>query len=373
MTRTLSHVAAAVFGRPWFITPEYLRTIGSIVEFHLAGGRLTDDELGDRLAVAAAANGPRAGGRQAGAVAVIPVYGMIAPRATLMTEMSGGTTIESLRRNFRAALADETVGSILLDIDSPGGIVDGVEEMAAEIRAARGTKPIVAIADYCMASAAYYLGSQADEVVATPSALVGWVGTALVHMEYSKQEQMEGVTATVIRNPPGKLGANAHEPLSDQARAELQQQVDDYTAQFHAAVAKGRGVSVATVKAEFGEGGGMTAARAKAAGLVDRVETFDDTVRRMSAGRVGSRGSATALAEGGGTPVLRTRHGLVAAGVEPDALPDPDPMQGGEGSPADDPDVDASGEAGAPPAEALDELALERAIAARRASRGRRD
>jgi ClpP class serine protease len=98
-----------------------------------------------------------------------------------MSDMSGGTSVEAIRQNFRAAMADETVGSILFDVDSPGGYTDGIEELATEIRNARGTKPMVAIANYGMASAALYLGAQADELVASPSSMVGWIGTALIH------------------------------------------------------------------------------------------------------------------------------------------------------------------------------------------------
>ena len=301
MDPRLSHVMATVYGKPWFIVPEQLAAIAEIVRFHAAGGRLTDPEMRERLAAAAAANGPRRGARASGAVAIIPMYGPIVPRANLMTEYSGGATISGMRAAFREALADESVGSILFDVDSPGGYTDGVEEFASEIRASRGQKPIVASANYSMASGAYYLSAQADEVVASPSSQVGWIGAAMVHQEESRYLDTEGVTTTIIRNPPGKLGGNPFEPLSDQARGEYQAFVDEVSAQFHAAVAKGRGVSVATVKGDFGQGGGMSASKAKAAGLVDRVETFDDTLRRLATGRGPMSRGATAT---GGRHVL---------------------------------------------------------------------
>jgi len=282
----LSHVIAAVFDRPWFIRQSELSMMAELVRLHAAGGGLSQAEIRDRLDRAVATNGPRRGARTAGAVAVIPVYGLISPRATIMTEFSGGTTIDQIRSTFREVMADEAVGSVLFDFDSPGGYVDGIEELATEIREARGQgKPIVAIADYTMASAAYYLGAQADEVVASPSSDVGWIGTVLVHREFSKMDEAAGITTTIFRDPPGKYGGNEFEPLSDKAREELQQSVDDYSRQFHNAVAKARGVPVATVKADFGQGGGMTAARAKAAGLVDRVETIDETIRRLATGK----------------------------------------------------------------------------------------
>ena len=364
--RRLSHVASAVFRRPWFIRPEYLETMGALVELHLSGGRLSADEIQDRLDGAQAAAGPRRGARTSGAVAVIPIYGMIAPRATLMTEMSGGTTVEAIRSNFRQALADESVGSILFDVDSPGGYTDGIEELATEIRNARGQKPMLAIADYGMASAAYYLGCQCDEVWASPSSMVGWVGTALIHTEFSKQDQAEGVTTTIVRDPPGKMSVNEYEPLTEAALEELQAEVGDFSAQFFAAAAAGRGVSVAKVKTDFGQGGGMTAGRAKAAGLVDRVGTFDEAIARLATGKVAMHPATQAL---GGTyrVLLAERLELVDAGADPAQLLAPiAPMdEGGTAAPANDPEPDGSGEAGTPPADALDELALEGAIAAR--------
>lgn len=315
MNSQLRRVSAAVYDRPWLTTPDVMSTIDEILQFHINGGRLSPEEIQARLEVAGAAAGPRRGARTMGAVGVIPVYGVLFPRANLMTDMSGGTSVAGIRDSFREAMADESIGSIILDVDSPGGSVDGVEELATEIRSARGQgKPIVAIANYGMASGAYYLGSQADELVASPSSRVGWIGTVMVHQEFSKMDEVLGVTTTIIRNPPGKFGGNEYEPLSDQARAEMQQTVDDYSDQFYAAVSKGRGVSVATVKSDFGLGGGMTAARAKAAGLVDRVESFDDTVRRLATGKGPvSRGTSAITGEPYRAPGLELPQGTVGA------------------------------------------------------------
>lgn len=289
MKNQLSHVVAAIYNQPWFIQEAVLEQIASIVTFHVDGGSLSREEIQERLDVAAARSGPRGGARNVGNVAVIPIYGSIVPRASLFSDFSGGTSVGSIRESFRAAMADESIGSILFDIDSPGGRADGIEELATEIREARGVKPMASIADYTMASAALYLGVQADEVIASPSSVVGWIGTVMVHQELSRAYEEAGITNTIVRNPPGKFGANSYEPLSEAARTELQQTIDDYSNQFFAAVAKGRGVPLATVKADFGAGGGMTAARAKAAGLVDRVDTFDGAARRLLEGRVKPR------------------------------------------------------------------------------------
>ncbi len=369
------HVVQAVFGRPWMVREETFDTIADLVRFRAEVGHLPDDEIRARVEAATAAAGPRRGARTMGSVGVIPIYGVIMPRASLMTAMSGGTAVSDIRAAFREALADESIGSILFDIDSPGGIVDGVEELATEIRDARGAKPIVAIANYTMASAAYYLGAQADEIVASPSSQVGWIGTIRKHTEFSKRDEMEGVKTTVFRDPPGKGGANEFEPISDQARAEYEQSVRDYSAQFHSAVSKGRGVPLATVKADFGQGGGMIAARAKAVGLVDRVETFDATVRRLASGRgpvsrgttsVGGQLYQVSPPSTWGEPIMTATlvhddgtEELVEADAdgmftlevdgEGEPLPPLEPAEGGDAEPADDPGADASGEAGTPP------------------------
>lgn len=336
MNTKLSHVVQAVYGTPWFILPDTLRTIAQIVQLHVDGGRLTSEEVRARLEVAAAANGPRRGGQVVSSVGVIPIYGTIMPRATMMSEYSGGATVQGITRAFRELLEDESVGSILFDVDSPGGYVDGIEELATEIRNARGRKPMSAIADYTMASAAYYIGSQADEVIASPSALVGSIGCVLVHTEYSKMDEQLGITSTVIRRPPAKADANQVEPLSEAARASLDERVDDYYGQFVDAVGKGRGVTAAQVKAGYGEGRVLTAARAKSAGLVDRVDTFDNTIRRLATGKGPVSRGTSALErrvriehfDDGGNPISaeEAMRSLMAAPViDPVPEPDPDP------------------------------------------------
>ncbi len=347
---TYDRIARAVFETPWFIREHEGRLMGELVAARLEGIRLSEAEIAERVSAAQAAQGPRRGSRMAGAVAVLPVYGVIMPRANLMVAMSGGTTVESLRTAFREVLADDAVGSIVFDIDSPGGAVDGIDELATEIREARGRKPMVAVANTMMASAAYYLGAQADEVVASPSSLVGSIGVYLEHVEFSRMEDEAGITTSIIRRPDTKNEANDVEPLSDTARAHLQQIVDDYYGQFVSAVAKGRGVGPAAVRAGYGEGRVLTAKRALAANLVDRVGTLDETVVRLATGK------------GPASRIAGAEWRLVAAA---DAVPAP-----GTDDVADEPTSDPI-ESEAPPlngraTEAEAALAIARAKADRR-------
>ncbi len=290
MTR-YPHVAAAVFDRPWLIQPKAMRAIVEVLELRLEGGRLGEDEIAERLAIARRDAGPRNGGRRAGAVAVLPVYGVVAQRANLMTEMSGGTSIESLQRQFREAMADPEVTGILLDVDSPGGSAAGVPEFGEEIRAARGQKPIAAVSNSLMASAAYWIGSQADELVVTPSSLTGSIGVVMAHEDWSGFEEKAGIKTTLVFAGEHKVETYDTVPLSDDAKAYLQALVDDLYGMFVKAVATGRGVSAATVRESFGQGRVLTPKDAVAVGMADRVGTFEDAARRLASGKVQTRGA----------------------------------------------------------------------------------
>ena len=220
-----------------------------------------------------------------GSIAVIPISGEIWPKANWITEIFGGTSIERLRAQFRRALADETVRAIVLRVDSPGGVVDGVPEMASEIFAAREVKPIVAFADTAMASAAYWLSAMASSISGTPSAHVGSIGVFAEHQDLSGYLEQAGVKITLVASDPRKVQGNPYEPLTSEAEADIQANVNATAGWFRADVARGRGVTAKVVRDTFGEGQVFDAATAKSKGLIDRVETFDQLVARLAGGK----------------------------------------------------------------------------------------
>jgi len=285
------HVLQFVTSQPWAIRRETLDEMLSILRFRSEGGVFDPDEI--RARVDAARSGPREGAR-GGAVAVIPMYGIISQRASLMSDMSGGMSLEAFMGAFRDALNDPDVKGIVIDADSPGGSVSGIEEAATEIRNARGLKPIVFVVNTMMASAAYHLGAQADEIVASPSSLTGSIGVYSVHEDWSKADEIAGLKRTYVSAGKYKVEGNPDEPLSDDGRAATQQMVDDYYAMFVKAVARGRGVSAATVRDGYGEGRVLTAKRALDAGMVDRIGTLDEAIARVASGRVKATPAATA-------------------------------------------------------------------------------
>lgn len=309
-----ARIAQFVKDQPWAIMPEKLAVILDLLAFRRAGGRLTDQQIRDRvgadeadryeghlcealsgsIVATIAAGTPLAAataGRRAGSVvAVLGVYGTITQRADMLSEMSGATSTERFAARFREALADPAVRAVVLDVDSPGGGVYGVEELATEIRQARGRKPIAAIANSLAASAGYWIASAAEELSVTPSGEVGSIGVYAAHEDLSGLLEQEGVKLTLISAGKFKTEGNPWEPLSDEAREFIQGRVDDYHRAFVRDVAKGRGVSVETVRADFGQGRVVGAKAAKDAGMVDFVETLDDVVKRV-AGRGGQGGS----------------------------------------------------------------------------------
>lgn len=231
-----------------------------------------------------------------GSVSVIPIHGVIEHRADWLDELFGGVvSIDSMRATFRAEMGDPMVKAIVLDVDSPGGTAAGVMEFASEIRAARGgTKPIVAVANTMIASAAYWLASQADEVVASPSAQVGSIGVYAIHQEASRLLDEMGITTTIIRSGPNKIDANEFEPLTDEARAHMQERVDETNAQFVGEVAKGRRVTPSQVEADYGAGRMFSAKQALAIGMIDRIGTVDEAISRAYRA-TGGRMRATGL------------------------------------------------------------------------------
>jgi signal peptide peptidase SppA len=280
-SRRYAHVLRAVEERPWALHPPVLAFIVDLVHFRSAGGRLSAEEIDRRLAVAKEENGERSGAHMAGAVAIVPVYGLLAKRLSLMSEMSGGTSYDELQGTIAALVNDPDVASIVLDIDSPGGEVDGLPEFASFLRAARDRKPIVAQVNSLAASAAYWIASQANEIAVTPSGEVGSIGVYTAHQDVSGAMEQQGVRTTLVSAGRYKVEGNPYEPLGDEARVAIQDHVDEFYAMFLDDVAKGRGTTAEAVATGYGEGRTLLAKAARAAGMVDRIDTLGATVDRV--------------------------------------------------------------------------------------------
>jgi len=191
-----------------------------------------------------------------------------------------------LSQTMAALGADPDIGLIILHIDSPGGVVTGTKEAADAVYKARQSKPVVALVNPLCASAAYWIASQASEIVAVPSADVGSVGVFMMHAECSKMLEMDGVKPTFIfaKDSPYKIEGNSFEPLSEEAEEYFQGEVDAIMTEFVKAISRGRGVPVSKVLADFGKGRTMLAPAAKTAGMVDRCAPLGQALGRWGIG-----------------------------------------------------------------------------------------
>lgn len=223
-----------------------------------------------------------------GVVAVVGIRGPLVNHESILTTDYGFVSYDWINQTLATLAADRSVRAIVLDFDSPGGSVLGCDECAARIHQIAKTKDVRAVANHWMMSAAYYLGSQAREVVVAPSGMAGSIGTITYHVDDSEMWSKFGVKWTTIT--AGKYKAEGDGPLTDEARARLQAIVDQCYDQFAAAVARGRGVRAETVKSGFGQGRYLTAAETIAERVADRIGTLEETIRR-AAGRVQNSGA----------------------------------------------------------------------------------
>lgn len=277
-----SYILQAFCEYPWAILPQKLTVLEEIVQRHIDGEKLTAEEVATRIHGATRPQNRNMG--EVGItrmVAILPLFGTIFPRANMMTDVSGATSAERFGAEFSALVNDPDIGAIVLDINSPGGQVNGIAEVANRIFEARGKKPIVAVANHLMASAAYWIGSAADEIVATPDADVGSVGVFAVHQDMSKALEQDGVKITIIKEGKYKTEGNPYEPLSEDALANIQARVSDSYDGFVHALARHRGVKPDDVRNGYGEGRVVGAQQAIRLGMADRIETFDQTVTRL--------------------------------------------------------------------------------------------
>ena len=279
MPHKYRRVLALVQDMPIAMLPTKIEAVRELLVAQANGEKFSPEEIAARIGA-----GPRQGARSGGAVAVLPLYGVVAQRMSMMRQVSeGGASTTQFAAQFRQAMSDPNIKAVVIDVDSPGGGVYGVAELGAEIRDAvkAGGKPIVAVANSLAASAAYWIASQAGELVVTPGGEVGSIGVFTIHEDASRLYDAMGLDVTMISAGKYKVEGNPFEPLSDEAREAMQARVDDYYRMFVSAVAKGRGVSVSAVKGGFGQGRVVGAEEAVKLGMADRVDTLENVIRRL--------------------------------------------------------------------------------------------
>ena len=273
-----------IMNSPWAITTPMLKEIHGIYLTHLRGDKI--DIAGVEARLGRELNNESKDYEVIDGVAVISAIGAIAKRMNLFTRISGGVSTEMLGDQIEHAVADKSVKAIVLDIDSPGGTVDGTFDLADKIHEMRGTKPIVAFTDGLMASAAYAIGAAADEIyISGATTTIGSIGVVATHVDVSKAEEKHGQKTTEITAGKYKRISSQYESLSEDGRADIQATVDYLYSIFVDRVATFRGVSTDTVINDMADGRLFIGQQAIDAGLVDGVSSIAALVESLSMGR----------------------------------------------------------------------------------------
>jgi capsid assembly protease len=312
---------AEAIRRPWMITEDGLALVMSVI----TRTNLTPE------AIALREGDPmprRTSTLRPDGTLLLPVLGPIVRRADLFSKMSGATDVSGLRDELATALDMNAVQRVMLVLDSPGGEVVGITELARMIRAADAVKPVFAYVEGTAASAAYYLAAAAREVTGSPMSVTGSIG---VRMAITKKASAPGATTFefVSSQSPNKNAS----PETDSGRAQIQQMMDDLAAVFLADVGEFRGLTADEVQQRYGEGGVFAASRAQSMGLIDRIETQDQALVRIAAlppqpaGRAGtSRARADAATPSAEGSMKTDEKPAATANADAPPVVSPEPM-----------------------------------------------
>lgn len=257
-------------------------------------------------------------------VAVVEISGMLTASARWW-----GTTYDEIRDTVMRCLSADDVQGLLFSVDSPGGSVDGVFELAADLTKVGKEKPIWCVADVNCYSAAYLLASTAAKIYQAPtSGGVGSIGVYSAHIDYSKALDKQGVNVTLISAGRGKTDGNPYEPLSKDAKGTMQGNVDRLYAAFVEAIAKNRGLTTDAV-VSLGAGLYQGAAAGIEAGLADAKGTFETALSDFQAYLSKKKPTQiifnAAAATSGANPTQEVHMDTQTTGVETSAAAAPPP------------------------------------------------
>lgn len=266
---------------PWAMEPSFMRVVCGVWARSRGMDLFAEDVDKARADVDGFAGGDSDVYRVIDGVAVIAIRGPLMRHAGMLAQVSNATSYASIWQGLEMALADPAVSAILLRCNSPGGTVDGLGELARFIYAVRDVKPIAAHVDQLCASACYWLASQTSRITACAEAEAGSIGAIRVLVDDSKADEIAGVREIQIVSSQSPKKRSA--PIDGAVLDAEQIRIDDAAALFVEAVARGRSVDEDAVLSDFGQGGLMVAAKAKAAGLIDEVMDFNAALGALRA------------------------------------------------------------------------------------------
>lgn len=251
----------------WAITPEMMGTMVEIARESRKTPEAIAREMGREMKDTNAAS-IRDG------VAVIKVSGPLFRYANLMTRVCGATSYELLAQDFNKAVQSPQIKGILLDIDSPGGEVNGCSELSDMIYQARGKKPIIAYASGACCSGAYWIASACDKIFAADTAILGSIGVVSI---FEKDDEDKTIEIVSSQSPNKRSNINTEE-----GRAKIQARVDELAEVFISKVARNRNITADDVVKNFGAGDVSVGQHAVRNGLADGLASFEGIIADLN-------------------------------------------------------------------------------------------
>ncbi len=275
----VASLAAAVLNQPLLVQP----TIGeALVGGYLEGKVTSDDSVlkADRFEVSGPDGQPV--GVAQNLIGVINLSGAMVNRPMPGASGPGPVSYAAVRDTFDELLNDDAVTSIILRLDTPGGMASGCFDLVDHIFEARGRKPVYALVDDHAYSAGFALASACDEIWISRTGGVGSVGVVRFHYDWSGNNAQVGLKVTPLFAGARKVDFNPNFPLSEEAHAEAMTDLEDMRTMFVDTVARNLGMDAAAVRAT--EAACYRGQAAVTMGFATRLGTWHDLIAHLGAG-----------------------------------------------------------------------------------------
>lgn len=246
-----TRIAHALYQEPWMVLPSTHESLRKGFEAYLKGELpepIISEETFDTEDIVP--DGMTNG------IAVISIDGVIGKRLGMLEQCMGGVDVDNVKLQLKSAMADDSIRAICLDINSPGGSVTGVPELAAFIAECNKTKKIYSFVDNMAASAAYYLASQTEAIFTTETAELGSVGVYMVAVDESRAIEDAGIKVNAITNDEAtmKLAGASFKPLTTEERAMFKNGVQKTYDRFKSDVLSKRHIDAKYLNGEVFDG-----------------------------------------------------------------------------------------------------------------------
>lgn len=307
MSKFLPLLAERVLNRPLLLDPAKAEIILAVLEGRIlpsfgdsegaAGAELetAPPQPGASRFVGSGARQTRHGSfvRASGNTAIVTIDGSLVNRGAWIGASSGMTSYEGIGAQLDDIANDQEIKNVLIDMNSPGGEATGMFMVASKVRQLSKKKRVVAVVNDMAASAGFGIVSGADEIVVSPTSVVGSIGVVMMHLDRSGEMQMKGIRPTFIHAGAHKVDGNSFGPLSDEVRAALQRDVNTFYDRFLETVEAGRGKSrLSANKARATEARTFIGQQAIDAGLADRIGSFEQVLAELQRPAASSGGTS---------------------------------------------------------------------------------